>query len=554
MQRDRDRSIPACSLLGAQSPLKSGERSGNPPRLRLTDVILGPVQQRRGHLFLVRADIREIGVDAWVLPTDTVGSVEAGWWKGRPDLERRVADWRAANRGRHRRRQGRRVELLPGGRDDSPMVVLGAVPLRGTRRADYHLSTVHRAVELVKRRRGARAGRPVIAVPALGTARSGGADVRGGVLADLVRGLRRLALADGVDVVLVLHTDDALSAARAVRRSEPSVEWWPELSSAEQAAATSLAARAVAGELTLFTGAGTSVAAGLPSWKQLIDQLEAVAARTSGLPALDLSAVSLLDRATIVADVLGEERLRDEVATRVAGRRYGLQHALLANLPVHEAVTLNYDRLLERAAQDAERTFAVLPYEPASGRWLLKLHGDLTDEGGSRDVVLTRADYLGASTHRAALTGLVQAVLTTRHLLFVGFGLSDDHVHALVHDVRTALGHRADHRFGTALLVHEQPALDALWSRDLSLQTLVDPPGERTGRKVEMFLDLLAGAADPSYSHLFDPSWEGVLSADERRLRELVVEVGQHVPVDGGPAWDALRGALGHYGWMGDQQ
>jgi len=216
---------------------------------------------------------------------------------------------------------------------------------------------------------------------------------------------------------------------------------------------------------------------------------------------------------------------------------------------VEQAVTLNYDRLLEDAAADSGRRFAVLPYEPARGRWLLKLHGDLTDEGSSRDVVLTRSDYLGAASHRATLTGLVQAVLTTQHLLFVGFGLTDDHVHALVHDVRTALGRPEGHRFGTALLVQEQPALRTPWKRDLDVLTLPEEAEAWRGRQVEIFLDLLANAADPSYFHLFDPRWEGVLSESEQRLREVVERVAAEVPDDGGSAWDGLREALTRYGW-----
>ena len=499
-----------------------------------------------GHLFLLRADIRHLAVDAWLLPTDTAGTVEPGWLRGDDPLAARVGAWQDGTALRHRRAAVPRVELLPGGRADEPVVVLGAVPLSGTTDAAYHVATVEQAIDVLQER--GHPSRLRLAVPALGTAASGGTDVRGSVLAGLVRGLRVIAATRGVDVVLVLSTDAALSAARAVRRSEPGTAWWPALTDEEQTAARALAALAVAGELTLFTGSGTSTAAGLPSWAGLLSHLESLVTARTGTDPLDLTELPLLDRATIVAGALTPEELRAAVGALLSGRRYAIGHALLANLPVREAVTLNYDRLLEQAAADAGRAFAVLPYEPARGRWLLKLHGDLTDEGGTRDVVLTRADYLGAATHRATLTGLVQAVLTTRHLLFVGFGLADDHVHALLHDVRTALARTDEHLFGTALLTHRQPALEALWRRDLTLLTLEDPPAERTGRTIEVFLDLLADAADPSHLHLLDPTWGGVLTAEETALRDLVREAGARVPSDASAAWDALRAALAQYG------
>ena len=85
----------------------------------------------------------------------------------------------------------------------------------------------------------------------------------------------------------------------------------------------------------------------------------------------------------------------------------------------------------------------MLPYEPAAQRWLLKLHGCVAPER-RKDNVLTRGDSLSLREHRATLTGLVQALLVTRHMLFVGFGLADDHFRAVVHDVRRALGSGRD--------------------------------------------------------------------------------------------------------------
>ena len=53
--------------------------------------------------------------------------------------------------------------------------------------------------------------------------------------------------------------------------------------------------------------------------------------------------------------------------------------------------------------------------------WLLKLHGDLE---APDTIVLTRVQYERLETEHRALRGLVQSLMLTSHLLFVGFGFA----------------------------------------------------------------------------------------------------------------------------------
>ena len=57
-----------------------------------------------------------------------------------------------------------------------------------------------------------------------------------------------------------------------------------------------------------------------------------------------------------------------------------------------------------------------------------------------KSIVLSRDDYLRFEGEGVALAGIVQAMVLTRHMLFVGYSLSDDNFHRLVHQVRTAIG------------------------------------------------------------------------------------------------------------------
>lgn len=149
-------------------------------------------------------------------------------------------------------------------------------------------------------------------------------------------------------------------------------------------------------------------------------------------------------------------------------RHYALAHSLLAALPVREAITTNYDHLFEDAWKQSDPSgLSVLPGEirPNTRRWLLKMHGCVSDP---ERIVLTRSSYTRYDEHLPALTGMVQAFLVTRHVLFVGFSLADDNFHRIVDAVRR-LRHSAGSRdrFGTALTLGNGGLAEVLWEHDL---------------------------------------------------------------------------------------
>src|SRR5262249_6692238 len=143
-----------------------------------------------------------------------------------------------------------------------------------------------------------------------------------------------------------------------------------------------------------------------------------------------------------------------------------LQHFLLASLPVDEVITTNYDDLFELASGPG--SVSVLPHDPRQGvtRWLLKMHGCVTRPA---DIVLTRADYLRYEERRSALAGIVQAMLLTRHMLFVGFSLNDENFHKVAYAVRRARdpAARSRSRFGTVLKLADEPFVEELWRDEL---------------------------------------------------------------------------------------
>jgi hypothetical protein len=403
----------------------------------------------------------------------------------------------------------------------------------------------------------------LVALPLVGTG-FGGMRHRAGkmvqaLLPVLYEGVQRYDL----DVVLVIKDTPDYAAAQHERRryQQSGVHRWPELDQTVRRRADELARRASAGQLVLFMGAGVSVGAGLPTWGEFLRQLATHPLQKIEMDVQQLARLGYSDQARIIERGFGGREVIGAAIEQILRRRhYSLTHAMLAALPVREAVTTNYDTLFEQACDGIEQPCAVLPYDAPGPelRWVLKMHGCVRSPA---DIVLTREDYLRYAERRSALGGIVQALLITKHMLFVGFSLEDDNFHRIADDVRkVARSSRRenDEPFGTSIVLVDRPFLAQLWEREIDMVVLrkEDParaPGAQlreAARLFEIFLDyLLAQVADPSY--LLDDRFIDLLTSEERALRKLLLalttpEMGA---LRGTPAWSHVERLLFQLGW-----
>ena len=415
---------------------------------------------------------------------------------------------------------------------------------------NYHRETLRQFVEVCRtlERPEHLRGRPrrLLAVPLIGTGLSAWQPNRAALLLGLLHALTEESERAEVDIALVAHSESDFSAVQATRRRLLAQRGTHPDLQGTASEAERLAELARLGRLVLFTGAGVGRPAGLPDWRGLLTQLATWAGLDERLAAR-LNQMDLLDQVAIIVGRRSAAELAHKVAELLDVPHHSLAHGLLANLPVRENVTLNYDQLFELAADAADRPVAVLPYQPAQDRWLLKLHGCTSPERRG-DIVLTREDYLSLGQHRATLTGLVQALLVTRHMLFVGFGLADDHLHAVVHDVRRALGPTRTGKLGTALLLEHDELQVELWQQDLNYVAM-GGSAEEAARRLELFLDHLLLLSTTSDAHLFDLFYDGLLTDDERRLRDVLGAAFRDEPVGEAPAWARVRLLLQDLGW-----
>lgn len=487
-----------------------------------------------GHVFITMGDITHMEVDAWLLPTDERLAISRGWYDAIPKLRERLARTDIADL------TNRQARAAPLAREaEEPAVVLATVPLQGVLDASgiEHIEAsvcefVEVALDVTDAPRHSRSKR-LLALPSFGTGEGGGASLRGQLAERLLDACARAATEHSVDIAIVLREERSFARMQELRKRRDG--WQGALAAEHMAEAQRLADSARAGRLVPFLGAGTSMSAGAPSWPQLLEQL----AQLLGMEEDERQALgrwSELDRAAFLrqraiekhlrgggTDVEGAAAFAAAVVELVDVPRYGLAPALLASLKTPQAITLNYDRLFEMASADAGVPRVSIPqfeHGAERGPWLLKLHGSVDDP---ESIVLTRDDYLGYAAQREALSAIVKANLLTHHLLFVGFGLADEHFHRIVHDVRRALPpHISMEERATALMLSDDSIAAALWRRQVQMLP-IGSGSESDGRPVEIFLDVLVALATDARSYLLDDDFATSLNPDELRLREVML-------------------------------
>jgi hypothetical protein len=486
-----------------------------------------------GHVFITQGDLTRIACDAWLLPTDINLSVTHPWHRALGD-----AVDEAASKLRRAKPSGWASEVLSaplnpsaaeGDRknaDEPWMTCIGMVGPDLAAHVEATDAFIRLAASVHKRKPARGRQKALLALPLVGTGKGGASDYKGEATLELITQLHRLAAVEDVDIVLVTSTPAAFAGAQAARKSlqdRGGVSSWTELGDL-LVRSQDLGKGAAAGNLVLFLGAGIGVGAGLPLWDELLGDL----AKTANLDVTGLRQFDVLDQASLIETRLTRNELHAEIARLMDEARYGLGHTLLACLPINEVVTTNYDNLFEDASRAAGRPLTVLPYEPSADtrRWILKLHGSL----GKDDMVLTRDDYLRIPDNRGALAGIVQALLITRRMLFVGYSLRDQDFHQIAHEVRKAVRGAGEtdgvRKFGTALTFSGDGLLQLLWP-DLDCVAFGEEEADAAsaGRLVEIFLDAVLAAAAINPGYLLDKSFEGLLTKEDLALRDQLIEL-----------------------------
>lgn len=189
-------------------------------------------------------------------------------------------------------------------------------------------------------------------------------------------------------------------------------------------------------------GSGTSVGAGLPTWRGLlkgvVDSLEPDDRARLGRDPRFKAALAKSDYPACFSRVeacLGRDVMEGKVRSQIGtpSRRSTLLRELV-DWPFAGYITTNYDDLIERYLQDAGHAgwVGIGNTEPElpklSGdvsKLVWHIHGSVALPSQRSRLVLTGADYDEIYLEDSAVLHQLRAVLSTRRLVIVGFGLAD---------------------------------------------------------------------------------------------------------------------------------
>eukprot|EP01125_Pyxidicula_operculata_P005537 TRINITY_DN1956_c0_g2_i2.p2 TRINITY_DN1956_c0_g2~~TRINITY_DN1956_c0_g2_i2.p2 ORF type:complete len:307 (-),score=129.12 TRINITY_DN1956_c0_g2_i2:31-951(-) len=85
-------------------------------------------------------------------------------------------------------------------------------------------------------------------------------------------------------------------------------------------------------------------------------------------------------------------------------------------------------------------------------------------------------------------------------------------------------------KFGTQLVLHENPLTQMLWDQDVYIVTMSDSPSDNPARKLEIFLDYLLSLTTSTTSFLLNHKYNALLSEGQRQLKQSIVKFISDLP------------------------
>jgi hypothetical protein len=197
--------------------------------------------------------------------------------------------------------------------------------------------------------------------------------------------------------------------------------------------------------VAIFAGAGLSSSAGYVNWKELLRPLS---------NELNLDIDEEQDLVGVAQFYLNEngrnrisQQLMDEIAT---AKKPTDNHNILSRLPIKTYWTTNYDKLIEKSLEDANKIVDVkytnnhlAITKKKRDAIVYKMHGDIDHPDSA---VLTKDDYERYSLDMKPYITALSGDLVSKTFLFLGFSFTDPNLDYIMSRVRAYFeGHQRQH-------------------------------------------------------------------------------------------------------------
>lgn len=189
------------------------------------------------------------------------------------------------------------------------------------------------------------------------------------------------------------------------------------------------------GNLAAFVGAGVSktyvdkttnrIFSGIPTANEIVEDLK------KKVPYIDEKNKITFERAFfLIKNHEGRQGLERRILSYIDRRnvRSLPAHELLASMPFSVYLTTNFDNLLERSLDTANKEYSVIIHDSdithLKGKEvpLIKLHGCITR---SDTIIAAEDEYITIDKRTPIISALVQTLLSYKTVLFLGFSLND---------------------------------------------------------------------------------------------------------------------------------
>ena len=176
------------------------------------------------------------------------------------------------------------------------------------------------------------------------------------------------------------------------------------------------------GDISVFAGAGLSVASGYVDWKKLLEPISKQLRLNANIDLTEIAQYykNKYERQGLNSLVFNEF---DKVPKNNENVNW------LAKMPISEFWTTNYDDVIEQSVKKEGKNVQVIVKQEdfkyhKTGRevTIYKMHGD---KDSPDDVVLTKEDYQNYDSTRGVFTKLLSVELIRRTFLFIGFSFND---------------------------------------------------------------------------------------------------------------------------------